>query len=494
MIFKETGKKLIFPALIILIGMASTHCGDGARDAVETGNISEKGRIAVLLTDGETDKFSKIYVTIEGIALISDDRIVTVFSGNKRVDLLSLKDESRLVAIASSVPSRFYEKIRLHVSEIELVPKDGDAPVIRPKLPGNGKLDLVPGEPFFVRGGETLFVQLDLDAEKSIHIVETGNIQKYIFRPVVFIDILDREFEGKLVRLEGVVDEKNSDPALIRLCMVDMEPLLLSTHNADNEEPSDSSENICSNVHLLDDAAVFDQDGDPTGFDSVMEGDYVNIIGRFTDEKSADDDGDDNYDTHDYMNFEAEIIEIGERGAFLSIQGEIVSGYDESTGRFDFLIEEGQGFAPGTQIEARLYNDSKIYSSDGDRLDTSYIAENTSVRLEGIFTSFDAGPDLMKVAFAIVDLSAIENVVRIEGEISGMMIDDRTLYVDVADFVEVCVEVPEDVHIFQTSNQEEEGYLSRMISFEELSTGQELDIFGAGIAGCYKAEDIIITM
>ena len=53
---------------------------------------------------------------------------------------------------------------------------------IVPKLP-SGKLKLKPREPFQVFAGESLLVQIDIDAEKSIKYDEKGN-GEWQFRPV----------------------------------------------------------------------------------------------------------------------------------------------------------------------------------------------------------------------------------------------------------------------------------------------------------------------
>jgi hypothetical protein len=73
----------------------------------------------------------------------------------------------------------------------------------RPKLPGNGKLDLNPRGSFQVVGGETLVIELDLDMTKSLHLVSAGNSGKWQFRPVVFVTIAPDD--TKLVRVFGEV-------------------------------------------------------------------------------------------------------------------------------------------------------------------------------------------------------------------------------------------------------------------------------------------------
>jgi hypothetical protein len=87
------------------------------------------------------------------------------------------------------VPAGTYSKVRLQVSDIELVPKAGSAigSNIEVRLP-SGKIDLNPRSPFTVAPGGTLSVRLDVDANKAIH-VHPSKSNWYIFRPVVFVDI-----------------------------------------------------------------------------------------------------------------------------------------------------------------------------------------------------------------------------------------------------------------------------------------------------------------
>ena len=75
--------------------------------------------------------------------------------------------------VTTVIHSGTYHKIRLHVTEVELV-KEGQEPVIT-KLPANGKVDLNPRGTFEVIAGGHLMIELDVDAEKSIHPVNKGN-------------------------------------------------------------------------------------------------------------------------------------------------------------------------------------------------------------------------------------------------------------------------------------------------------------------------------
>lgn len=114
-------KNNFFFIMILLFSVfAQGGCGDGNDATVGGLNQTKTGNVAILLTDGFTDDFSEVYITITGIELISDDQKVQIFSGEKKVDLLKLRDESSLFSVSNEVPAIRYSKIRLTVKEITM--------------------------------------------------------------------------------------------------------------------------------------------------------------------------------------------------------------------------------------------------------------------------------------------------------------------------------------------------------------------------------------
>lgn len=70
----------------------------------------------------------------------------------------------------------------------------------------SGRIHLDPREPFQVRGGGTLAIRLDIDANKSINLHQAGNSGKCIFRPVVFVDICEEVPTGRCPKvLSGII-------------------------------------------------------------------------------------------------------------------------------------------------------------------------------------------------------------------------------------------------------------------------------------------------
>jgi hypothetical protein len=102
-------------------------------------------------------------------------------------------------------------------------------------------------------------LQLDMDAGNSIHIVQTGSKTDYNFRPVVFIDVINRSFTGKLVRLEGVIADYDLAAQTVLLCDA------LPTHQANDAD--------CALIELGADSAYFDnlaEQGDALPLDDLF--------------------------------------------------------------------------------------------------------------------------------------------------------------------------------------------------------------------------------
>ncbi|NPV03934.1 MAG: DUF4382 domain-containing protein [Syntrophaceae bacterium] len=146
--------------------------------------------MAIFIKDGPTDDFEKILVTVTEVSLIPVSGAPVVIYENPsgcEIDLLQHRQEDFLLTIKRNVPAGTYSKIRLRVTNIDLVPKEGRPLVTEVKLP-SGKIDLNPRGTFTVEPGGTLSIRLDMDANKAIH-VHPSKRDRYIFRPVVFVKI-----------------------------------------------------------------------------------------------------------------------------------------------------------------------------------------------------------------------------------------------------------------------------------------------------------------
>ena len=109
-----------------------------------------------------------------------------------------------------------------------------------------------------------MYLQLDMDA-KSIHAVQTGNRKHYNFRPVVFIDVIQRDLPAKLVRLEdGVIRDINREEGTLLLC----------EYSYGENARGDSDD--CMTVLISRDTSAFDN-VDNDGINDVSGGDAISL-------------------------------------------------------------------------------------------------------------------------------------------------------------------------------------------------------------------------
>ncbi len=205
-----------------------TSCGgDSSDEASDT--AQRTGTVGILLTDKPADPslFLSVNAAIEKVELMGseddEDERIELYGGPTLVfELLDLRNESIPLTFQDDVPVGTYCKIRLTLSDLELVLADdtplddSDNETFHPNLPGNGKLDLVAKDCFDVGPGEVVTLQIDIDAGNSIHIVGNGN--RFNFRPVAFIDVLSQDFDSRLVRLHGTITKIDDEAGMFYLC------------------------------------------------------------------------------------------------------------------------------------------------------------------------------------------------------------------------------------------------------------------------------------
>ena len=497
---KSLASKLIRFLSITLVALVAVSCGGGGGGGGggSTGSLST-GSVAVLVTDAPNGMFSEIWVTINRIELLSDETRALIFSGEERVDLLKLEDESTLFSIASDVPAVVYDKIRLHVSDVLLVKEyeDMNGDLVReeivPDLTGNGKLDLNPRMPFRVEPGGMLVLQIDMDANKSIHIHQTGNKDKYKFRPVVFIDILDGIITGKHVTIEGIVSEIDGDNRTFTLCPTDTVFWNVQTASADDhydDDPDHVSER-CVTVDAAD-ASIFDQNGESADFDTLMDGDFVTASGllrAFHDDDDSSDDKDDNgsYDRDYDLILDAEVIRIRipEEDNFLKLKGEVLTAPD-GTDAFEFALDPGQKVEG--DLTVALQPGTRIYSRDGDPLAETDIIPGLPAIVQGTLVTSTTEGAILKATRIVLDTS--EDSGEFEGTISGINYDDRTFDLVPTEGEPICV-IGSDAHVFLTASGSD-GLGVESATFDHLKNGQEARVFGHinDTTGCVVAEDI----
>jgi hypothetical protein len=270
------------PALFAL-GLGAALLGISCSGSGRGGGL---GSVAVLVTDAPSRVFDRVELRISRVELIGNRR-VEIFSGSEAIDLLDLEHFSNPFFVAADVPVGDYRKVRLTVDEMtltrEVVAPDGSRSVeqMRPELPGDGVIDVVPRGSFFVVPGATLVLEIDVDAEKSIQ-GEDRRPDDYDLRPIAFMRVVDEsEPLEKRVRVRGEIREFQG-PDAFSLCSEEIRSTRLAA-SAD----SVSSVPSCLTVNIARETGILDVRGDRKSPEDLMEGDQVTVLGRLQVLRSA---------------------------------------------------------------------------------------------------------------------------------------------------------------------------------------------------------------
>jgi len=372
------------PLFLALLALGLTGCAESGGGST-TGSAGT-GRVAIALTDAPTDEFVEVLITVVSIDLLpgdDDSERETIFEGVETFDLLALENVAEPFAIAADVPAGTYSKLRLGVSSIELVRmlEDGSFESVFPRLPGGDRIDLNPRGGFEVVPGETLALQLDIDARRSIHIVGNGN-GRYHFRPQVFVEIMDEERESRLVSLAGVVEqvEEGEDGVRFELCEVDLE----------YRDRDGRLDRYCVTVFTGDETCVFDEMGLASSVAEISEDDRLTVLGRFRRDENED------------FAVDAAVIELGGLDAYLKLTGLVSGVYDEASETIVVELDPGQGFLEGTELEVDLSEGTRIFTRAGEVVAPGDIELDSVIEVDGILVLNQGAPDLLRASILFV--------------------------------------------------------------------------------------------
>jgi hypothetical protein len=464
--------------LLMFVSLMLSACnGGGSGDTASSGT----GSVAFLITDGPAADFDEINITVNRAELFCDSGHATVFQGSKTFNLLDLADNGRIFAAGDNIPAGSCSKIRLTLSQIELIQRDGAGNITLqeyPRLPGNGKLDLVPRSSFYISPGETVVIQIDMDANKSIHIVETGS-GKYQFRPVVFVDVIGGQFPGKFLRVHGVISDIDDTAQKFSLCKSATAPA----------GSLDSDYEGCIDVSVTDITSIFDQAGEPVGFDQLVSGDEATVYGRLR----RDDDDEDVTPQNEYaeglddLELVAQLIELGPEGTFQRYSGTAENAAD-AAGQFSMLTDP----ETDTRVTVQTHIETKIISRQGKMLTVDDIAPGVPMMLEGV-TDDSVDPNLVSAAFIVLDLDGM-HLQKLSGIVNvnpaavcggtGLSMNDGVMDRD--------VQFSTDTRAFLVSTEPGGGFITEQVPLSAILSGQSIDVYGAeGGDGCFNAQTII---
>ncbi|MCU7944379.1 MAG: DUF4382 domain-containing protein [Candidatus Thiodiazotropha sp. (ex Cardiolucina cf. quadrata)] len=544
-------KLITLVSLTCILAVSLISCGGGGGSSDTTTPTStpaqRTGTVGILLTDKPADPslFVAMNATIERMGLIGSDNgdEVTLFSDEPQtIDLLSLKNESIPFTFRDDVPVGTYCKIRLILSDLELVLADDtpddltDNETYHPNLPGNGKLDLLARDCFTVEEGNVITVQVDMDGGNSIHITENNN--GYNFRPVVFVDVLEEGFESKLVRLEGEITEVMPDENSLLIC--DALPM----------QQTESME--CVEINLGDDTAFFDNlnyNGEPRSLDELLLeenlGEVVMVVGwpdhqvmphvdvdvdippghlpspgecrlwmigeppglqsppsdcELLEEQITevsvlvDHDGvvSDRY--HPLMEVDALVVELGD---FLQVEGEVAT--DADSGGFGMNVTESGSVVTAGALDVMIHpdepgiNGTRIVSKSGDILDYLEITVPRTVQVDGVLdlTGTEA---ILKAALVIVDTTTEESDQQITGTVlsigaNGFVLspeEDTVCGIATTDLAVTYADGVDFLTVVITDT------VSEITQDGTLEVGQDVGINGSCSADGYIAESVVI--
>jgi hypothetical protein len=465
---------------IFFLGLVFTvlaGCGYGGSNSADTSDITAgTGSVALLLTDAPSDIFEEINITVIKAELMSDEGRVTIFQGERTFDLLDLTD-ARIFAIREGIASGTYNKIRLTLKNkgIELVDYNNtddpaDDAFYYPKLPGNNKLDLNPRGSFKIVAGQTLVIQIDMDANKSIHIVKKGKKDEFNFRPVVFIDIVTNAFKERFVKLHGDIFAINSTDQSFKLCNTD-----IPVQTGDDLMKTDSRG--CVRVETDNTTAIFDINGMPAAFGDLIQGEPATVFGRLQYDNSIDYDDDDR-ELHDLV-LKAALIELGPESSFQKLNGTATSAVDVND-QFTMDVAPGQGLTTPLNLIVQIQKGTLLINRKGSPVDINDIITGKLVSVRGVL---DVSKDTLFASVIVVDTDSSS---RLTGAV-GANPDS------ICGFTLMTASGDRSIHTDSSTN----AYLvvngvSSPINVSELSTGQQADVYGnANLNGCFDAHTII---
>ena len=430
----------IATAILLGLSLFVAACG-GSSDGTAPPDQAT-GTVALLLTDLPTDDVKEINFDVVEATLIGDEGQQTVYSGNTRVNLLDLENFSQPIAV-SEVAAGTYTKLRLRIENFEIV--DNDDVTHTPRAPANGRIDLLQPGGIEVIPGRVLVAHVDMDANKSIHLVQTGN-GKYRLRPVVRVQFMLDGLPDELVRMEGVITELGPELGDFVLCSLD---------NPDT----------CFDVSLAPRASVFDTDGtpiDPIGIDTFAVEDMVVVIGTY-----IDSDGDD-------------IPDIGaiivEKGPAEQIRG-IVTEMPDVDGFF-LVIDRG-----GVVTTVELQNGyTKIFGPGGEALTSDALQAGQGIEVEGV-----SGGDPAVLRAALIILDSADNPEQLSGMIATPISEPEFVLSTEAGDIDVCVSTDATITVISDGSSAEG-------SFADIMDGRTAYVFGQldTTDGCFDANDVVV--
>jgi hypothetical protein len=448
-----------FPAVFFAMVLALTGCGGGSGSSNNGGaqgvSVPQVGGITLLVGDGPLDNVEEVWIGIREIRLLGDDGQVTITEGSlDPIDLLSLRNITELIA-SDEVPAGEYSKIRLLIDTLEILETEG-SPLVPVQLPANGKIDLNPQGAFEILPGEDLVVQIDIDLDRSIQIVETGNSQ-YRFRPVVFIDVLDQAENLRLTKIFGTLQEDDDvaegeepdEPPNYDLCVaIDMNPCV--------------DVDVDTNLETV----LLDADGvEVVPAEDFIVPAEVHVFGHYFIGAAGGE------------FFRAKLIVVAPENGLTPIDGVVNSD----------VVDDAFELLDDTESTRVLIGNALLLDEIGAALEVD-IAPGQEAEAWALNTQLDIAEagDFPAILVQIDDAPEVEE--SIEGNLVDLDGNTLTVRNDEGDF---CVTLDENTEIQLLSdydNDAETDSISRVALGDLISVGVEVEAFGELVGDCLEAD------
>jgi hypothetical protein len=278
--------------------------------------------------------------------------------------------------IKRDVVSGTYSKIRLILESLTLVKTDVAGNVIQSDpvdLHGLQKIDINPQGTFQVRGGEEIIVNVDLNLDRSIHIVSAGNSGKINFRPVVFATISTQPAFDHLFRVDGRIDSIDAAASTLNVCDI--------RRVSDDGVPGPNPKDVCVFTDPNADTSYFDEESNPLsmGFGGLAANDAVVMYGKFDPAATKD-------------TFVPAVIALGSRDTFArerGISGAFVPDPSDATAPGTMNLDEVNSIcllSPALRVVG-IASQTAIFSEDADgdatRIDRTAIVRCHETEAEG---------------------------------------------------------------------------------------------------------------
>ena len=455
---RHAGLRNVFVAL--LAAFFITACGGGSGSSTEP--LPEPvnfGSVGLWFTDLPTDDFDSITLIVSAAYLLGgDDSRQVLFDdpdNPQEIDLLNLTNYSEPVYFGE-VQAGTYTKIRLMIDDIKLLPKGSDEFIPVEKLPANGKVDLLQPDGFDVVPGRTVTIEIDVDANKAIHIVGAGNSGKIKFRPVVKVNIYDGGLPDKLARIEGVVTGEPDDSSGSFVVCGKTNPDYCVDVTTDSTPETGTS--------------FFNAEGTRAEFTDLADGAMVVVIGNYSLEPYA---------------LDAVVVEINSMAE--QVTGEVVT--EPADSRFLVLTIGDES------VEIELQPETKFYNADGP-IDVGAVVLGARAEVEGVrpTTGLVDDPDFRA---ALVFLEAPQDTL-LSGTVTPMSQNTDTPSFELvpegegAIPVNVCLANNAVILLVNTADM-----TVGPGEFADIVDDASVDVFGkppADGGGCFEANEVIVDV